>query len=92
MSTWGCHGGRDAEFGKLSPVLDGLATNGLKFSLNHSHSPVCSPTRFALMTGRWQYRLQGAAEEPINSKSRGSDTLGLQPDHPTLPSLLHGAG
>ena len=40
------------------------------------------------MTGRWQYRLRGAAEEPINSKSRGSATLGLPPEHPILPSLL----
>jgi len=53
---------------------------------------VCSPTRFALMTARYQYRLRGAAEEPINSKSRGSATLGLPPEHPTLPSLLRKAG
>ena len=44
------------------------------------------------MTGRYQYRLRGAAEEPINSKSRGSTTLGLPPEHPTLPSLLRDAG
>jgi len=88
----GCYGGRDAEFGKVSPVLDGLAAKGLKFSQGYANSPVCSPTRFALMTARWQYRLRGAAEEPINSQSRGSDTLGLPPAHPTLPSLLHGAG
>ncbi len=44
------------------------------------------------MTARYQYRLRGAAEEPINSRSRGSTTLGLPPEHPTLPSLLKGAG
>ena len=44
------------------------------------------------MTGRYQYRLRGAAEEPINSKSRGSTTLGLPPEHPTLPSLLRASG
>ena len=44
------------------------------------------------MTARWQYRLRGAAEEPINSKSRGSTTLGLPPEQPTLPSLLRDAG
>jgi hypothetical protein len=42
--------------------------------------------------GRYQYRLRGAAEEPINSNSRGSTTLGLPPEHPTLPSLLKDAG
>ena len=88
----GCYGGRDAEFGPVSPVLDGLAAQGLKFTQGYSNSPVCSPTRFALMTARWQYRLRGAADEPINSKSRGSAVLGLPPEHPTLPSLLKDSG
>lgn len=88
----GCYGGRDASFGPVSPILDGLAARGLKLTQGYSNSPVCSPTRFALMTGRYQYRLRGAAEEPINSKSRGSTTLGLPPEHPTLPSLLRDAG
>ncbi|MEP7301750.1 MAG: sulfatase-like hydrolase/transferase [Caldimonas sp.] len=84
----GCYGGR----APISPVLDELAAHGLRFTQGYANSPVCSPTRFALMTGRYQYRLRGAAEEPINSKSRGSTTLGLPPGHPTLPSLLRGAG
>jgi arylsulfatase A-like enzyme len=88
----GCYGGRPAKFGEVSPVLDGLAARGLKFTQGYSNSPVCSPTRFALMTARYQYRLRAAAEEPINSKSRGSTTLGLPPEHPTLPSLLKDSG
>ena len=84
----GCYGGRVP----VSPVLDCLAANGLRLTDGYANSPVCSPTRFALMTARWQYRLRGAAEEPINSKSRGSATLGLPPGHPTLPSLLKAAG
>ena len=88
----GCYGGREAEFGPVSPVLDRLAANGLKLSQGYSNSPVCSPTRFAMITGRWQYRLRGAADEPINSRSKGSSTLGLPPEHPTLPSLLRDAG
>ena len=88
----GCYGGRDAQFGAVSPVIDRLAANGLRLSDGYSNSPVCSPTRFALMTARYQYRLRGAAEEPINSKSKGSTTLGLPPEHPTLPSLLKQAG
>ena len=88
----GCYGGRDAPFGKVSPVLDQLANAGLKFTQAYSNSPVCSPTRFALMTARYQYRLRGAADEPINSKSKGSATLGLPAEHPTLPSLLKASG
>jgi len=88
----GCYGGRDAAFGPVSPVLDGLAANGLKLTQGYANSPVCSPTRFGMITGRYQYRLRGAAEEPINSRSRGSTTLGLPTDHPTLPSLLKASG
>ena len=44
------------------------------------------------MTARYQYRLRGAADEPINSKSKGSATLGLPAEHPTLPSLLKASG
>jgi arylsulfatase A-like enzyme len=88
----GCYGGRDAKFGPVSPVLDGLAANGLRLTEGYSNSPVCSPTRFAMMTARYQYRLRGAAEEPINSRSKGSTTLGLPPEHPSLPSLLKASG
>jgi tripartite-type tricarboxylate transporter receptor subunit TctC len=88
----GCYGGRDAEFGRCRRCSTAWPPDGLRFTQGYSNSPVCSPTRFALMTGRYQYRLRGAAEEPINSKSRGSTTLGLPPEHPTLPSLLRDAG
>jgi arylsulfatase A-like enzyme len=88
----GCYGGRDAKFGPVSPVLDRLAANGLRLTQGYANSPVCSPTRFAMMTARYQYRLRGAAEEPINSRSKGSTTLGLPPEHPSLPSLLKASG
>ncbi|MDQ7954892.1 MAG: sulfatase-like hydrolase/transferase [Rhodocyclaceae bacterium] len=88
----GCYGGREAAFGPVSPVLDRLAAQGALFTQGYANSPVCSPTRFGMITARYQYRLRGAAEEPINSRSRGSDTLGMPPDHPTLPSLLKDAG
>ena len=88
----GCYGGRQAGFGAVSPHIDALAAGGLRLTEGYSNSPVCSPTRFAMITMRWQYRLRGALEEPINSRSKGSTTLGLPPDIPTLPSLLKGAG
>ncbi len=88
----GCYGGREASFGRVSPVIDGMAARGMKFLQGYSNSPVCSPTRFALMTARYQYRLRGAAEEPIATRSKGNPALGLPPEHPTMPSLLRDAG
>lgn len=78
--------GADAE---VSPHLDRLAREGLRFTRAYSNSPVCSPARFAMITGRWQYRLRAAAEEPLG---RRSQVLGLPPEHPTLPSLLRAGG
>ncbi len=88
----GCYGGRAATFGPVSPHIDALAAGGLRFTQGYANAPVCSPTRFALMTLRYQYRLRGALEEPINSKSKGDPRLGLPPELPTLPSLLRDAG
>lgn len=68
-----------------TPNLDQLAQQGLRFTQAYSNSAVCSATRFGLITGRYQYRLRGGLEEPI---AGASDTIGLPPSHPTLPSLL----
>jgi len=88
----GCYGGREARFGPVSPVLDELAANGLRFTQGYANSPVCSPTRFALATARYQYRIRGAAEEPIRLLKVDSGLLGLPPSHPTVASLLKEAG
>jgi len=84
----GCYGGRE----QVSPNLDRMAEEGLRFTQGYSNSPVCSPTRFALMTGRYQYHLRGADEEPLTGRYRGSPDVGLPPAHPTLPSVLRAAG
>lgn len=47
--------------GKIStPNLDALARSGITFTDAHSASSVCTPTRYALLTGRyaWRTRLQ----------------------------------
>ena len=85
----GCYGGR----ADCSPNLDRLAAEGLRYTDGYANSSVCSPTRFALATGRWQHRLRGGADEPLSSRAaRGDSRLGLPPSHPTLASLLRDAG
>ena len=37
------------------PTVDALAANGVRF-LNAYAAPVCSPTRAAMLTGRYAYR------------------------------------
>jgi arylsulfatase A-like enzyme len=81
-----CYGQRDY----TTPNVDRLAIEGLRFTQGYANSAVCSATRTALATGRYQYRLPVGLEEPINASSPRN--IGLPPSHPTLPSLLKKAG
>lgn len=80
-----CYGRRDFK----TPNIDRVATGGMKFLQAYANSSVCSPTRVALITGRYQYRLPAGLEEPLAITGRNR---GLPPQHPTLPSLLKKAG
>ncbi|WP_405389589.1 sulfatase-like hydrolase/transferase [Streptomyces sp. NBC_01102] len=70
-----------------TPNLDRLARQGVRFTDAYSGSATCSPTRFSLYTGRYPGRTKGGLAEPIADRS-----VGLEPTHPTLASLLRGAG
>jgi arylsulfatase A-like enzyme len=72
-----------------TPHLDRLAAQGVRLTQAYANSAVCSATRFALITGRYQYRLPGGLEEPL---AGAGQHLGLPPEHPTLPSLLKAVG
>ncbi|HTW51308.1 MAG TPA: sulfatase-like hydrolase/transferase [Stellaceae bacterium] len=81
-----CYGRR--EF--TTPSIDRIAAQGLRFAQAYANSAVCTASRVALMTGRYQYRLPIGLEEPLRSNS--VRPIGLPPEHPTLPSLLRKAG
>jgi len=80
-----CYGRPDYK----TPVLDGLAAQGIRFTDNYAAAPVCTPTRCAYITGRYPQRLPVGLEEPLKPTS---PDLGLPPDHPTIASLLKGNG
>jgi arylsulfatase A-like enzyme len=79
----GCYGRPDIK----TPNIDRIAARGVRFLQGYANSAVCSATRTALITGRYQYRLRVGLEEPL-----GGNTVGLPPEQPTLPSLLRKAG
>jgi arylsulfatase A-like enzyme len=80
-----CYGRRDFS----TPNVDRIAAEGLRFTQAYANSSVCSATRTALITGRYQYRLPVGLEEPLTA---GSRKVGLSPRYPTLPLLLKKAG
>ena len=81
-----CYGQRDY----TTPNIDRLAIEGVRFTQGYANSAVCSATRVALITGRYQYRLVAGLEEPIVPAS--PKNAGLPPSHPTLPSLVKQVG
>jgi arylsulfatase A-like enzyme len=80
-----CYGRPDLK----TPNIDRIALKGVRFLQAYANSAVCSATRTALITGRYQYRLRVGLEEPLGT---GAVEVGLPPEHPTLPSLLKRIG
>ena len=74
-----------------TPVLDGLAAQGTRFTQAYSIAPICTPTRVGMMTGRYPARHPVGLREPL-TLSPADRQLGLEPSHPTLPSLLKTVG
>lgn len=69
-----------------TPNIDALAKGGIRLTDYHANSSVCSPTRAALLTGRYQQR---AGVETVYGMDPAE---GLSPRVPTLPGFLHRAG
>jgi arylsulfatase A-like enzyme len=79
----GSYGVRDAR----TPSLDRLAREGVRFTDAYSNGPNCTPTRAALITGRYQQRV--GLEWPLGSNEQDR---GLEVSGASLPALLKNAG
>ncbi|UJP09874.1 sulfatase-like hydrolase/transferase [Microbacterium sp. KUDC0406] len=78
----GCFGSDDIR----TPHLDRLAARGIRMTDWYSNSPVCSPSRAALLTGR--HPVHAGVQEILGGK-RGTPGL---PEQPTLASRLRDEG
>ena len=70
-----------------TPHLQKMADEGLTFFDAHTPSSVCTPTRYGLLTGRYNWRSRLAR----GVLSGTSDHL-IPPDRPTLGHLMRNAG
>jgi arylsulfatase A-like enzyme len=85
---WGdlsCYGRPDYR----TPNIDLLASHGVRFTDAYSASAVCTPTRVGFITGRYPARLPIGLIEPLPADNR---SVGLDPGHPTIASLLKTSG
>jgi arylsulfatase A-like enzyme len=74
-----CYGAK-----KIStPNLDALASRGLRFTDGHSAAAVCTPTRYALLTGQYAWR-----HEPARGILSGVAPLSIPLNRLTVPKLL----
>ncbi|MHC4995416.1 MAG: sulfatase family protein [Planctomycetota bacterium] len=92
-----CYGAPDAK----TPRLDRLAQEGVRFTHHYANGPECSPTRTALLTGRYQQRA-GGLECAIGTGNVGryddairlanQAALGLPVEQAVLPRALNEVG
>lgn len=90
----GCYGSRFHR----TPNLDKLAREGMRFTQAYAACPVCSPTRAALMTGKYPARLHltdwlpGRPDMASQRLLRPVIRQALPLEETTLAELLHAAG
>lgn len=70
-----------------TPNIDKLASEGIKFTDAHSASAVCTPSRYALITGEYPFR-HGNLNAPVFLKNK----LVIDTHKETIASLLKKAG
>jgi len=82
-----------------TPRIDALAAEGLRFTDAYSASPVCSPTRASIMTGKHPAKLhmtvwrEAAKRPPLNRPLLAPITEDRLPhDEVTIAEVLHDAG
>jgi len=88
-----CYGSRDL----VTPGMDSLAARGVRFTQFYSAAPVCSPSRAALLTGRypWLAGMPNNAPSPPSEADDQLETLtgdGLPAKEITLADMFRAAG
>lgn len=83
----GFQGGQDVP----TPNLDGLAKSGTRCSNGYVNCPVCSPTRAALLTGRYQTRF-GHEFNPGQQQEAERDAFGLPLGETTIADQFKKVG
>ena len=84
-----CFGNRDMK----TPNIDRLANEGMRFTQYYSNSPICSPSRVALITGQYPQRYRVHSHFDSREKNRQRDMVDyLDPQAPTLARAMQKAG
>jgi len=84
-----CYGQKAIE----TPNIDRMAKEGIRFTQFYVNSPICSPSRTALMTGQFpaRWRITSYFASRAENKTRGIVNW-LDPKAPTLARMLQHAG
>ena len=78
----GCYGAKKIK----TPVIDTLAKEGVKCTNAYATTAMCTPSRFAMMTGMYPWRQANTNILP------GDASLIIDTEKPTMPRLLQEAG
>jgi len=76
-----------------TPNIDALAAGGVKFTNFYANSPICSPSRVALNTGKYpmRYRIHSYINWSYNNEKRHMANF-LDPEAPTIARTLQQNG
>lgn len=87
-SGLGCYGGD-----VLTPNIDRLAEEGVRFTRYYATSAVCSPSRYSLLTGRYASRCKSLQDQfPTNDVALIRWNCRLEGKEKTIAHLLGDAG
>lgn len=79
----------------LTPNIDRLAREGMVMTNANVSCPVCSPSRYTTLTGRFATRSQGEVFKrlfPSSTMARPENNVELGKEEPNLPRFLQAAG
>ena len=78
-----------------TPIIDDLASKGIVFSQAYVSTSICTPSRYAMLTGKYAGRSEGKSfisSFPLGKLSRTANNIELEENITNLPRLLQTAG
>lgn len=82
-----CYGGTS-----LTPHMDRIAERGVKFTRAYAATPLCVPSRYTCLSGRYASRAHPAADADTAEDDESGGHISLETQLPNLPNVMRQAG
>ncbi|MCP5560892.1 MAG: sulfatase-like hydrolase/transferase [Verrucomicrobiaceae bacterium] len=82
-----CYGGTS-----LTPHMDQIAERGVKFTRAYAVTPLCVPSRYTCLSGRYASRAHPTTGADAAEDEEGGQHIALETDLPNVPNVMQKAG